>query len=380
MRLISRNNFPVKRVVISVTTDLVTDQRVHRAALTLHEASYNVTVIGRRQKKSLPLPPQVYSTKRMKLFFERGPLFYMFFNLRLFLFLMFKRADILYSNDLDTLLPNFIASKLKHCELIYDCHEYFTGIPELKNRPAVRGIWKSIERFIFPKLKTIITVNDSLAKVYSEEYNKKVFVVRNLPLTPNKNVQPKTKKDFHLPEKKLIIFQGAGINIDRGAEEALVAMHYVPDAVLAFVGSGDVIPKLKRKTADENMSDKVFFIDKLQPEKLRQLTRLAEIGLTLDKDTNINYRFSLPNKLFDYIHAGVPVLASPLPEVAAIVKGYDIGATIDNHSPKHIAAKINSMLGDEVQIKKWKQNLERAALELNWEKEKEKFLLLFKNI
>ena len=369
----------MKRVIISVTTDLVTDQRVHRAALTLHEAGYNVTVAGRRQKKSLPLPTQVYATKRFKLLFERGALFYLFFNIRLFFFLLFRKADILYSNDLDTLLPNFIMSKLKRCKLYYDCHEYFTGMPELKGRPVVRGIWKSIERFIFPRMKNIITVNDSLAKIYSDEYRKQVSVIRNLPMAAGKNMQSKTKKDFHLPDKKLIIFQGAGINIDRGAEEALAAMHYVHDAILAFVGSGDVVPKLKRKASDENMSDKIIFIDKLQPEKLRQLTRLADIGLTLDKDTNINYRVSLPNKLFDYIHAGVPVLASPLPEVAAIVKGYDIGMLISDHSPKHIAAKINAMLADEGQIRKWKQNLERAARELCWEKEKERFLFLFRN-
>jgi glycosyltransferase involved in cell wall biosynthesis len=368
----------LKRIVISVTTDLVTDQRVHRAAITLHEAGYVVTVVGRRQNKSLPLSPQRYRTKRMHLFFEQGPLFYAWFNVRLFFFLLFSKADILYSNDLDTLLPNFIASKLKRCRLYYDCHEYFTAMPELKGRPVVRGVWKTIERFIFPKLTNIITVNDSLAKVYGDEYNKKVSVVRNLPMAAGNTIKPKAKKDFHLPEKKLLIFQGAGINVDRGAEEALAAMHYVNDAVLVFVGSGGAIHKLKHKASDEHLNQKVLFISKLHPEKLRQLTRLADIGLTLDKDTNINYRYSLPNKLFDYIHAGIPVLASPLPEVAHIVKSYDIGTTINNHSPKHIAAKINAMLADEQQIKKWKLNLERAANELNWEKEKERFLFLFR--
>ncbi|MBK5285355.1 MAG: glycosyltransferase [Bacteroidia bacterium] len=367
----------MKRIIISVTTDLVTDQRVHRAALTLHEEGYNVTVVGRRRNTSLPLSTQVYRTKRMHLFFERGPLFYFWFNIRLFFFLLFSKADILYSNDLDTLLPNFIAAKLKRCKLYYDCHEYFTAMPELKGRPVVRMIWKTIEWLIFPRLKNIITVNFSLAKVYGDEYRKKVSVVRNLPMTDNKNLPSKTKKDFQLPDKKLIVFQGAGINVDRGAEEAFAAMQFVSGAVLAFVGDGDVVPKLKKMTADLNMSDKVFFVDKLPPDKLRQLTRLADIGLSIDKDTNINYRFSLPNKLFDYIHAGVPVLASPLPEVAAVVAGYDIGILISEHSAKHIAARITTMLSDEGQIKKWKENLAIAAQELCWEKEKMRFLYLF---
>jgi glycosyltransferase involved in cell wall biosynthesis len=370
----------LKRVIISVTTDLVTDQRVHRAALTLHEAGFGVLVVGRRQKKSLPLSPQAYSTRRMHLFFERGPLFYGWFNIRLFFFLLFHKADILYSNDLDTLLPNYLVSKIKRCKLYYDAHEYFTDMPELKGRPVVRSIWKTIERFIFPKLNNIITVNESLAHVFLKEYGIRPAVVRNLPLPHAKAISPKTKKDFNLPDKKLIIFQGAGINIDRGAEEALAAMHYVNDAILVFVGSGGAVSKLKHKASDEHLNQKVFFIDKLPPEKLRQLTRLADIGLTLDKDTNINYRFSLPNKLFDYIHAGIPVLASPLPEVARIISDYDIGTFISEHSPKHIAAKINSMLSDEQQLKKWKQNLERAANELNWTKERERFLNLFGNI
>ena len=368
----------MKRIIISVTTDLVTDQRVHRAALTLHQAQFDVLVVGRRLKSSLILPRLPYRTRRFSLLWEKGPMFYAAFNFRLFFFLLFNKADIFYSNDLDTLLPNYIVSKLKGQKLYYDCHEYFTGMPELEGRKFPRAVWKTIERFILPRLKNVITINDSMAKVYSEEYGISLSVVRNLPFTAGeKDLPARLKKDFNLPDKKLVIFQGAGINVDRGAEEALLAMKYVNDAILVFAGSGDIIPVLKKMASENGLQQKVFFTGKIPPPELKSLTRLANLGLSLDKDTNINYRFSLPNKLFDYIRAGVPVLASPLPEVSKIVEGYDIGLFIDNHSPEHIAEKINSILSDEAQSARWKENLKKAAAELSWEKEKIKFLALF---
>ena len=108
-------------------------------------------------------------------------LFYAFFNLRLFFILLFKKADVFVSNDLDTLLANYLASKFKRkTELVYDSHEYFTEVPELTNRPGVQKIWMKIERMIFPKLTKIYTVNDSIAKIYSELYTKDIKVVRNI--------------------------------------------------------------------------------------------------------------------------------------------------------------------------------------------------------
>ncbi len=371
----------LKKVIISVTTDLVSDQRVKRTAGSLHGKGLDVTLVGRKRKASLPLDQRNYKTIRMRLCWEKGPFFYANYNLRLFFYLLFHKADILVANDLDTLLPNYLVSKIKGATLYYDSHEYFTEMPELVNRKGVQHIWKRIERWILPKLKHVYTVNDSIAKLYEEEYGIKVDVVRNIPDardSPNK-ICFKTKKELGLPEnKKIILYQGTGINIHRGAEEALEAMQYIEGAILLFIGEGGVVNKLKQMSGKLNLADKVIFIDKLPSEQLKHYTRLADIGLTLDKDTNINYRYSLPNKLFDYIQAGVPVLASSLPEVNKIVKGYDIGLTIDNHDPKHIAGKMKEMFADDTKIVQWKINLQKAANELNWESEEKKLLEIFK--
>ncbi len=371
----------MKRVIISVVSDLVTDQRVHRVSSSLQRNGLDVTLVGRQLKKSLPLSRREYKTVRFRLWWEKGMLFYASYNVRLFFYLLFNKADVLVANDLDTLLPNFIISKLKGAKLYYDSHEYFTEVPELVNRRGVQQVWKMIERFIFPKLKHVYTVNESIAQLYEEKYKKKVDVVRNIPVTSFQPIVPKTRTDLKLPEdKKIILYQGAGINIHRGAEEALEAMLYIENAILLFIGSGDVIEQLKSMRDVLNLREKVFFLPKLPMEELKQFTQIADIGLTLDKDTNINYKYSLPNKLFDYIHAGLPVLASPLVEIKKIIDQYQIGVTIENHDPKHIAEKINEMFADERRFAKWKENLKLAAVELCWEKEEKQLLRIFHDV
>lgn len=357
-----------------------TDQRVHKVCTTLQNLGYDVTLVGRRQWRSLPLEKRDYKTKRMFLLFEKGPLFYLEFQKRLFWYLIFHKADVFVSNDLDTLFPNYLVSTLKGINIVYDSHELFCEVPELQNNSFKKNLWKRLEKWIFPKLKYAFTVNKSIAKIYSREYNVDVKVVRNVPLLSNqKKVEHLSKEELGLDiNKKIIVLQGAGINIDRGAEEAVQAMQYLDNAILLIIGSGDVINILKQLVVDLKLSDKVQFIGKVPFIKLIQYTYLADLGLTLDKDTNINYKYSLPNKLFDYIHAEVPVLSSNLIEIKNIINEYEIGDTIDNHEPKHIAEKINSILIDETKLTMWKKNTKIAATKLNWELEEQQLIAIYK--
>ena len=173
------------KVFVSVTNDTSFDQRVHKTCKTLTESGFDVMLIGRKLPNSIPLQPQVYKVKRFRLWFNKGPFFYACYNLRLFWFLLFKKIDILHANDLDSLLANFLIKKIKKCELVYDSHEYFTGVPELTSRPKVQKIWKKMERNIIPHLKYCITVNQSIAQLYEEEYKVKFEIIRNIPKKSN---------------------------------------------------------------------------------------------------------------------------------------------------------------------------------------------------
>ena len=242
-------------------------------------------------------------------------------------------------------------------------------MPELVHRKRVQKIWKGIEKRIFPELKDVITVNDSIAELYETAYGLRPKVVRNIPHSHKVSVT-KTRKELGLPaDKFILILQGSGINIDRGTEEMVEAMPDIRNAILLIVGGGDVIDILKRKVDELSINDSVIFKPKQHYRELMQYTANADMGLTLDKDTNLNYRYSLPNKLFDYIYAGIPVLASPLPEIKNIIEQYKIGDFIPSHNPKMIAKKVNEIIENKAIIADWKKNLNLAAQDLSWETE-----------
>ena len=350
---------------------------MNKSCLTLQNAGYEVLLVGRKQRKSPAMDERPYASHRMKLLFEKGPCFYAEYNIRLFFFLLFHKCNLLLSNDLDTILPNFFISRLKGVKMIYDSHEYFTETPELVNRPKVQRVWKRIEEFVVPKLDEMITVCDSIADLFREKYGVKVHVIRNIP--PQKALPPcGDKAELGLPhDKHLLVLQGSGINIQRGAEELVQAMQYLDDCHLMIIGGGDVLPVLKQMVVDLNITDRVRFLPRMSYAKMMAYTQNAELGFCLDKDTNLNYRFSLPNKLFDFIQAGVPVVASHLTEIEKIIRRYDIGLFIENHEPKSIAATIQDALSDAERWAKWKQNLSVAAQDLRWENEEKALLAIY---
>ncbi len=304
--------------------------------------------------------------------FRKGFLFYAEYNLKLFLFLLFRRCSLLVSNDLDTLLPNYMVSGLRSIPMVYDSHEYFLGSTEIANRRLVKKIWAMIEGAIFPRLKSIITVNHSIADLYEKDYGKRPEVVRNLPKR-YKIKENLSREKLGLPsDKKIIIMQGGAINIDRGAEELIHAMkpqYGIENTELYFIGSGDVWEQIKELTRDLHLDRKVHFLPRMPYARMMEYTSLCDLGITLDKPVSLNYKYSLPNKLFDYMAAGIPVLASPMVEVKKIIDTYQIGMCIESHEPRMIAEKINTMLSDPKQIRKWKRNALKTARELCWENE-----------
>ncbi|HPR31024.1 MAG TPA: glycosyltransferase [Prolixibacteraceae bacterium] len=357
-----------KRVVLAVTNDLVTDQRVHKIATSLQNMGFDVTLAGRVLPHSLPLQSRTYACRRFALCLQKGPLFYATYNLRIFVYLLARNFDIIVSNDLDTLPGCFAAARLLGKPLVYDSHEYFTEVPELVGRPTVQRIWEKIEKKIVPKLDRCYTVCNSIALIYREKYGTDFQVVRNLPLK-SKHTPSDAKYPPPFPvDLPIILYQGA-VNLGRGIEEAIRAMHQVKNTRLVIIGDGDLLNECKALAEKEGLLDRVFFTGRIPFEKMPALTSRATLGLSIEKDMGLNYRFALPNKLFDYIQAGVPVLATGLPEIRAIVEGYRVGRIIDEPTPDGIANGILSMLGQAKALDEWKANCREAAGELCWEEE-----------
>lgn len=359
-----------QRIIVSVTNDLSTDQRVKKVCAFLHELNYDIILVGRLLKDSQPITDRPYRIKRFKLWFNKGALFYANYNFRLWLFLVFNKANVFLANDLDTLLANAWAKRFKkQVKLVYDAHEYFTEVPEIQHKPTVKKIWQWVERTSLPKVDQFYTVNASIAALYQKQTSVEVKIVRNIS-DPQQISKQYTKAQLGLPtDKKIVIMQGAGINMDRGAEEAIEAIQLVDNAVLIFVGDGDVIPTLKKTVAENKWQEKVLFFPKQPYDILMNYTLNSDLGLSLDKATNINYQLALPNKLFDYIHAGIPVLASNLIEIKRIINHYQVGEIVDALKPDTLAKAINYLLFDESKNKELKNNCEKASKVLTWQNE-----------
>jgi glycosyltransferase involved in cell wall biosynthesis len=360
----------LKRILISVTNDLTTDQRVEKTCEVLSEIGYDVLLVGRKLKKSLPIQRN-YKTIRFRLLFNKGFLFYAEFNIRLFIFLLFTKKDLLFSNDLDTLLPNYIIGKLQNKKLVFDSHELFSEIPELVNKQQVKNVWLFLEKTIIPKLQNVITVSDSIKNHYHNLYGISAIVIRNIP-----KIKKISQRNFEIDAKgkKVILYQGS-VNIGRGIELMIDTMTLLDEYLFIVIGDGDILEQLNEKVSNLSLHNKVKFLGKKTPEELKELTPNATIGMSLEEDLGLNYRYALPNKIFDYLHANVPVIVADLPEMRSLIKKHPIGEILIERTPKTLAETIINMTNIS-----YEKELKTAKKELNWSKEKEKLISIFSKL
>lgn len=358
---------PNKRIVVSVISDIETDARVQKVCNYLYKKNTDVVLIGRKLKKSLPLSSYPYKVIRLKTVFEKGVMQYVEFTLKLWLKLFNYKAAIYLSNDLDTLLPNYLHSFFRKKVLVYDSHEFFTGVPELMNSPVRRNVWKFLEKTLLPKIKYGYTVNESIQNLYKNLYGINLKVVKNVPIYDPPKIFTKINYDI---QPFILNMQGAGINKDRGYEEAIGAMQYLPNNfILQIIGDGTVLNDLKKLTIKLELQNKVIFIPKVSPTLLKEYTKNAHLGLSLDKDICPNSLYSLPNKLFNYIHAGVPILASNLPEVKKIIEQYNVGICVNEVDAQTIAKSIITLFEDKTLLALFNNNTQLAAMDLCWQNE-----------
>jgi glycosyltransferase involved in cell wall biosynthesis len=349
------------RIIVSVTNDLSTDQRVHKVCTSLQAFGFDVLLVGFLQADSKILDRE-YATSRFSMWFKKGPFFYAEFSVRLFLLLLFNKSDHLLSNDLDTLLPNYLVSKIKRNNLVFDSHEIFSDSPELINRPRVQRFWQGLESFLMPRVKHSYTVCQSLANHFNKKLNVEMKVVRNVPY--------KTTFDRLKHNNKTLIFQG-NYNKGRGLDLAIRCLAYLPDFNLIIVGGG--FEFLKDLSREIGVLDRVEFVGKVPFEHLRDYTKKASIGLLLEEPIGLSFSYSLPNKLFDYIHSDLKIIASPLKEVKSVVDKYKIGVLLNNRSPKDVAAQIELLYSTGFN----NSDYELAKQELNWQKEEEVLASVF---
>lgn len=354
---------------------VVHDSRVRREASALADAGHHVSVVeldreakgtldGFRRLSGAPpnwikrvLPRQLYRCIFLGAFVGRV--------LRL-------RPEVVHAHDAAMLLPGVIGARLTGAKLVYDSHELATGVPYRD------GSWArfvaTIERLVVPRADAVITVSDGIAARLEHDYRlrRRPTVVRNITdLRPPPMPTGALRKRLGIGDSPLILHQGAPAP-DRGAEELIRAMTAVPDAHLVFLGSSpfDGFEERLRGLAERGeIAARVHFLPSVPLDELLEWTADADVGISLLQDTCDNHRLALPNKLFEYMAAGVPVVVSDLPEVAELVQSRGVGLVVPPSRPEAIAAGIHEVIayGKAPELR---TRIANAAAELSWPRER----------
>ncbi len=357
-------------ICFTVTNDLTYDQRMIRICSSLAAAGHNVELIGLKLKDSIFLVQRPFRQKRIKCFFFKGKLFYAEYNFRLFFYLLLRKADCLCAIDLDTILPVLFCSKIKRIKRVYDAHELFCEMQEIITRPKIYNVWKKIEEYSVSKFVHGYTVNRPIASEFKKMYNVDYIVIRSIAV--KKNFEPVVK------DEEFILYQGA-VNEGRSFETLIPAMQLV-NAPLVIAGDGNFCDQARKLVTENILDDKIIFKGKIEPVALSKLTRNATIGITLFDDKALSNYYSLANRFFDYIQAGIPQLCVNYPAYEEINKEFEVALLIDDLSPANIASQLNRLLEDKELYFRLQENCMNAREVYNWQNEEKKLIGFYENI
>lgn len=358
------------RVSVVVISDLSTDMRVFKQVGVLNELGCRVSLTGRFSSQRIMQFDEGIEVKRLKVPFSRGAVMYLWFNTALFFRLLFRPSDIFVSNDLDTLLPCYLAAVIYGGKVVYDSHECFTEQYSLSHRKLRKALWTRLERFLITRVENVITVSPSIARYISEKYGVEALVVRNIPPFPG-IITPVDRSILGADSGELlVVYQGAGIHGGRGGEELLEAMRTTEGIRLLIIGGGDAYDTLREMVISYSIEDRVIFLPRMPWRRMLSYTSACDLGISVDQDNCLNHSYSLPNKLFDYIAAGIPVAVTPLAEISSLVENYRIGVVMPGFSSSVISETLMRLNNERALLHNFRANVAVAARELTWEKEK----------
>lgn len=365
----------MSKICITVTNDLLQDQRMHRVAQTLHEAGHMITLVGRLRKKSLAKLDTEYVQHRISCLFESGVGFYLEYNLRLLAYLWRNRSDVVYAVDLDTLIGGYLGSLFSKSKLVHDAHEYFIAVPELSNSMVKKKIWDLVGKVIIKKTNLAITVNEELAKVLGERYHKRFEVIRSVPAI----------RDIELladppSTKKIILYQGM-LNKGRGLETAIRAVARMQkETIFQIVGEGDLSLELRTLANTIDVHGRVQFLGWKTPAQMRRITSTAWLGLNLLSSDSLNYKYSLANKFFDYMHAGVPSVNMDFPVYRRYIDADPVGVCLQDLEVDTLIDMLEMLMDTPRLYDQMKDATAIAKTKYNWQIESQHLLSLLHSI
>ncbi len=383
------------RICMHVLGPARTDVRVMREATALAQAGYAVSIVDVESEDKQPVEEEFHGIYLKHIMVSRSFLSTRFSRwsliratqilLRSTLRLIQTRADIYHAHDVSGLLPCYIAASLRRKPLIFDSHELPLGYMSIRSRWLLALLAHLLAHSV-PHCAEVITVSSPIAQEISKRYRvPRVSLIRNVPAYRDVPKGDRLRQHIGLsPETRLVLYQG-GLLHNRSLDKLVRAAPFLdPNIIIVLMGPGEgsIQSELEALINSEGVNDRVKILPPVPYEELLDWTASADIGLIVyPLDDSLNIRWCLPNKLFEYLMAGLPVLSSHLDAVVEVIKTYDVGCVVESLASADIAVSINAMLADSATLATMRHNaLYAAHHEFVWEKEGQELVRLYRRI
>lgn len=297
-------------------------------------------------------------------------LFYLNFSALLFSNLLKSNASIFFAEDIYTLPFVCIAAKLKRAKVFYDSRELFGFLAGLTGKKTIQKLLAAIEKYFIKMSDLVIVTGDMDGEFLKKQYGiSNLLTIRNLPFYIENITAVNLHKKYNIDDsKKILLYQGVILH-GRGLEHIFNALQSTSEFVLLIIGDGEHKTYYENLAKEMGIQSKAIFAGRINQEELLNYSAGADIGLSLIENISVSYYYALPNKLFEYIMAGLPVAVSRLPQMEKVVNDYDVGVCVNLEKEDELLLKLNETINDRVVYGKYKANTRAASKELNWDTE-----------
>lgn len=291
------------------------------------------------------------------------------------------KADVYHAVDLDVLSGAYWAARKTAGKLIYEARELYTELEPLGGRNSLKAIWRGVEQRLIGKADRVITINESIAKELCSRYGiQKPAIIRNVARTPGDLKPVDIRSKFGISENRHVILYQGVLRKGQGLSYQLEILKVLENAVMVFLGTGPIEEELRSVANKLAVENKVVFAGRVSPEEVMNYTASADAGILLMEDAALNNRLALPQKLFQYLSAGIPQIVSPMPEISGFVTSENTGITIPLGDSQTAAELISGLFEDKNHYEKIRNNCKISAGENNWEKESQKLIGIYREL
>ncbi len=368
----------VKKVANILFNPFTNDSRVLKESLSLAEHNYAVEVIAHgdeflakeEQKEGIKIVRFCYLNRKVTSSKLEKLKIYLRWIKEVTKYV--KDADILHCNDLNALPIGFIVKKFynKDIKVVYDAHEYETETNGLQG--VQKTLVKKLEKFLIKYADEVICVSDAIATEYVKLYGiKKPSLVLNTPLYKEIKKKDLFRKNLNIGKDKTIFLYQGSISRGRGVEIVIESFKAIEDtnAVILFMGYGELEEYVKEIAKKQK---NIYFYPAVSPDILLDYTSSADFGISTIEDTCLSYRYCLPNKMFEYMMADIPLIVSNLPEMRRVVEQNRVGVVAKENTPEGLKEAIKEAINlDKEELY---QNIRKVKEVYNWQ-EQERVLL-----